>query len=220
MPLADPPPAAGSLAHLPDVRTADRRWYRIWRRTAADGTERPQPWWFASRPDSPEDGGRYDLPAPQGTCYTATSRIGAVLEALQMHLTLLPRAELAIRQLATIATPHDSPPAADLTARAAAGVGITAAVWAGSDRARTQAWADALRRDGWWVVHSGLQHDPSGTLRGHALFDHAGAHPPSYGRHWPAQTASLHDDGDLHDELADYGIAVHDPADLPWADPP
>lgn len=31
------------------------------------------PWWFASDPGDPEQGGRFDLPAPEGTCYVASS---------------------------------------------------------------------------------------------------------------------------------------------------
>src|SRR5690625_4767192 len=119
-----------------------------------------------------------------GTCYTATSRAGALLEGLQAHLRNLPRAELASRELAVVSPPADLPRAADLTAEPTAGAGVTAGLWAGADRPLTRRWAAAFRRDGWWALYSGLQHDPSGRLRGAALFDHAGTHPPSYGSVW------------------------------------
>lgn len=221
MPLGDPPDAAGSLSDLPSFTLeADRSLHRVWRRDLPDGTTRDDFWWFASVPDEPRLGGRFDLPAPMGTCYTSTSAVGAVLETLQHHLTSLPRAELQVRRRAELLPLGDVPPAADLTAQQATGSGITAALWAGRDRPLTQAWAAALRRDGWWLLHGGIQHDPSGRLRAVTLFDHAGAHPPSYGKAWVHAIDTLHDDDDLLDELADYGIEVHDPGDLPFVDPP
>jgi hypothetical protein len=84
----------------------------------------------------------------------------------------------------------------------------------------TQAWAAAFRRDGWWALYGGIQHDPSGRLRGHTLFDQHGPRPPSFGAAWPHTTGTLHDDPDLHAELARFGIQVRDPGDLPFADPP
>lgn len=40
------------------------------------------PWWFASDPGEPELGGRFDLPAPEGTCYVAANPSVAVRERL------------------------------------------------------------------------------------------------------------------------------------------
>lgn len=221
MPLPWPPREAASLAGLPSEPLRGRTIHRVWHHHTADGTPREDPWWFASVPDDSNDGGRYDLPAPMGACYTATRPVGALLEALQAWLTTLPAAELRVRRLATIETPSDAPAAARLTARTAAGqFGITAALWAGADRPRTQAWAAAFRRDGWWAVYGGIQHDPSGQLRGHTLFDHHGAHPPTFGANWPVAASSLHDDPAVLDELDRYGIHVREPGDLPFADPP
>jgi len=221
MPLDWPPRQAAHLAAFPSEPTAGRTFYRAWRFALADGTTRDGPWWFGSVPDPPDAGGRYDLPAPMGTCYTATRPAGAVLESLQALLTNLPTAELRARRLAVIPTPPDTPPAAKLTARAGAGrYGVTAALWAGVDRQRTQAWAAAFRRDGWWALYGGIHHDPSGRLRGVALFDHAGQHPPTFGGDWSHTTRTLHDDPDLIDELAAFGIHVREPGDLPVADLP
>lgn len=226
MPLPEPPLAAGALATIPGERLRGRILHRVWRIRAADGTARPDPWWFTSVPNSNSngnstgDGGRFDLPAPMGTCYTATQPIAAVLEALQMVLTNLPRDELTLRRRAEIAAPEDAPSAARLTARAGAGrYGITAALWAGSDRALTQRWAAALRRDGWWALYGGIPHDPAGRLRSVALFDHGGAHAPTAGGQWVYTVASLEDDGQLITSLARYGVAVRDPGVLPYAEP-
>lgn len=218
MPLQEPPRAATSLADLPAEPLAGRTVFRVWR--PRDAVSR-SPWWFASAPRSEAavTGGRYDLPEPMGTCYTATQRVGAVLEALQGFLLSLPRAELAARLLATMDAPADAPAAADVSANSAAGAGITAALWAGGDRALTQRWAAALRRDGWWAIFSGLQHDPSGRLRGHALFDSAGAHAPTHGSPWRVRTTRLVDEPELSDELQRYGIAPRDPGDLPVIEP-
>lgn len=224
MPLREPPRAAGSLAAIPAEPIRGRLLHRVWRLRAADGALRPDPWWFASAPmdpTTPVTGGRFDLPDPMGTCYTATRPPGAVLEALQMHLTSLPRAELALRRRAEILAPNDAPPAAKLTAQTVAGDhGITAALWAGSDRALGQRWAAALRRDGWWAVYGGIAHDPSGRLRSVALFDHSGAHPPTMGGPWSYRTTTLDDDQQLLASLARYGVTVRDPGVLPYADPP
>lgn len=221
MPLAWPPREAASLTGFPSQPLRDRTIYRVWRHRAPDGATRDDPWWFSSVPDDPDDGGRYDLPAPMGACYTATRPIGALLEALQAWLATLPAEELRLRLLATIETPSDAPPAAQLTARTAAGrFGMTAALWAGAERRRTQAWAAAFRRDGWWSLYGGIQHDPSGQLRGHALFDHEGAHPPTFATGWSVTSSSLHDEAAVLEDVERYGIDVREPGDLPFAEPP
>lgn len=222
MPLTDPPAAAGSLARLPAQPLRGRTLHRVWRLRAADGTVRSAPWWFASAPaDDPAAGGRFDLPAPMGTCYLATTAVGAVLEALQARLVNLPLAELEERRRAEVTAPARAPAAAKLTAQGLAGrLGVTAELWAGRDRAATQRWAAALRRDGWWALYAGLAHDPSGRLRAVALFDHAGAHPPTGWGAWEHTSATLHDDTALHASLARYGIAIRTPGQLPVADPP
>lgn len=220
MGLRPPPYAARSLADLPSRRLADRVLRRVWRADLPDGTVRSSPWWFASRPADPSLGGRYDLPDPMGTCYLATSPVAAALEALQAQLTNLPAGELRVRRLATVRAPDDAPDAADLVAPVTAGRGVTAALWAGPDRHLTQRWAAALRRDGWWALHSGVQHDPAGLLRSVALFDHAGQHPPTHGGTWRVRTARLDRSLDLAGDLARFGVHVREPGVLPEAAPP
>lgn len=221
MPLGWPPQRAGSLAEFPAEPTRRRTIYRVWRHDRDDGTTRDAPWWFASVPEDPDEGGRYDLPAPMGACYTATRPVGAIMESLQALLTNLPAAELRARRLAAIDTPPDAPTAAKLTAQVAAGrYAVTAALWAGSDRPRTQAWAATFRRDGWWVLYGGIQHDPSGQLRGHTLFDRQGDHPPTFAESWPYTTTTLHNDVQLLEDLVRFGIQVRELGDLPYATPP
>jgi hypothetical protein len=192
----------------------------VWRYSGPDGTLRPSPWWFASAPaDDPSTGGRYDLPAPLGTCYTATSPVGAVLEALQGLLHALPVAELRSRRIARIEAPPEAPPAARLTSQKLAGLGVTAALWAGPDRELTQRWAAAFRRDGWWALYGGLQHDPAGKLRGFALFDHHGAHEPTHDGEW-SHTTGPADDPEVIEDLARFGVVPREPGELPVISPP
>lgn len=178
-------------------------------------------WWFASADFDAIEGGRFDLAPPMGTCYLATRPEAAVLEALQVSLTNLPRSELTVRRLATLTAPEDAPAAAMLTARRVAGeFGITAELWAGRNRALTRAWAAALRRDGWWAVYGGVSHDPSGRLRSVALFDVAGAHPPTHGERWQVRSRPIDRDATLERALKRYGVTIRDPGQLPWKSPP
>lgn len=220
MPLSGPPAGAGALAGIPKHPLRRRYLYRIWRRDLPGGGTRTSPWWFASAAVETSAGGRFDLPAPMGTCYFGTRSETALLEALQMRLTNLPRDELEIRRIARINAPADAPDAAMLTARSAAGeLGITAELWAGRDRILSQRWAAAIRRDGWWALYAGASHDPSGRLRSVALFDHAGSHPPSHVGRWLWSERRIDNDEQLVRALHRYGVAVREPGQLPWAKP-
>lgn len=210
MPLGPAPPTS-LLAGLPRFRLAGLVMHRVHRR------ERASPWWFASAPRDPEHGGRFDLPAPRGTCYLATTPAGAVLEALQgFGAGLLPEAELRARVRSTVTAPGSAPVAAHLTDRRARGYGVTAALWAAPGRALTQQWAAALARAGWLALRCGLQHDPTGHLRGVALFDDAGAHPPYDDEAgWAVTQVPLHEDAASRAALAAHGITVTVDPELP-----
>ena len=126
--------------------------------------ERASPWWFSSRPAPVGPGGRFDLPPPDGSCYAATSLAGAVLEAFQEHSRgVLPDVELQARRRAECTAPASAPAAAVLNAAAARSAGVTAALWAGSDRALTQRWAAALHRVGWLAISPQLPVVPLAT---------------------------------------------------------
>jgi hypothetical protein len=217
MPLREPPSGAGSLSDLPAVPLVGVTLYRVWRHRSPDGTTRDHPWWFASAPTDVADGGRFDLPEPMGTCYLATDPVAAILEALRAHLTALPTAELAVRRIATIHPPGRAPDAADVTDPAVTGVGFTAALWAGLDRPLTRRWAAAIRRDGWWALRAGIQHDPTGRLRAITLFDGSGGHPPTVDGEWTWTDASLDGDTDARAGLAACGVTIRGPANLPVA---
>ncbi|WP_376695972.1 RES domain-containing protein [Wenzhouxiangella sp. EGI_FJ10305] len=220
MPLHHPPQKAGSLAGLPRHALSGTVLHRVWRHVLPDGTRRSRPWWFASADLDASEGGRFDLPEPMGTCYFGTRPEAALLEALQMRLTNLPREELTVRSLAQVNVPAAAPVAAMLTSRHVAGqFGITAELWAGRDRALSRAWAQAMRRDGWWALYSGVCHDPSGQLRAVGLFDHAGAHPPSHAGRWRWSGKRLDHNRKLEARLGRYGVKVREPGQLPWSRP-
>lgn len=209
------PPGPRRLRALPRWRLARRRLWRVFR------TVHDAPWWFATRDRPPEECGRFDLPTPDGACYLARSKLAATLEALQgFGRGLIPDSELAARRAAAITAPSDSPSAAWLTAARARGVGVTAALWAGDDRALTQRWAAALRRTGWVALYHGIQHDPGGQQRAVTLFDRAGAHPPMDDADgWPWRAERL-DEVALVRGLARYGITVErGDVELPLVDP-
>ncbi len=214
--LRPPPPEPASLAGFPGCPIGETSLFRLWR--ARGSSPRPEPWWFSSKLGPA--GGRFDLPEPMGTMYTSTSRVGALLEGLQAVLTNLPIEELAVRRLATITPPPGAPDAADLCATTAAGSGVTSAVWAGGDRALTQQWAEAFRRDGWWALHGGAHHDPSATLRVVAVFGAAGKKAPALGGVWSWTDRSVHDDPAVVEELSRWGIAVRGPGELPFVEHP
>lgn len=219
MPLSEPPRGAGSLSGHPSYVLGGTLLARVWRKHLPDGTVRKVPWWFASVPAEPSIGGRFDLRAPGGTCYLAETVAAAVLEALQAHLTNLPEAELAARGAVHVAVPSGMPPAADLGDPAGVELGVTAAIWAGPDQPLTQRWAAAFRRDGWWALYAGIQHDPSGQLRGVAVFDHAGEHEPTHTDGWSTEEVDRLGEVTLA-ELAQVGVIVRGPGNLPWASLP
>jgi hypothetical protein len=209
VPLIEPP-APVVLGGLPPIKVAGRVLHRVFR---ADRS----PWWFGSAPDDPADGGRFDLPAPDGTCYLATTAAGAVLEAFQdFGRGLLPMSELQARARAQVRASPAAPLAAQLTSPRARAVGVTQALWAGQDRALTQRWAVALRRAGWLALWHGTQHDPTTQSRSVTLFDSAGEHPPyDDAEGWTPALHRLVDDGPTRDTLANFGIHV-----IPDPDPP
>ncbi len=214
MPLRCPPPGPVALAGLPRERLTGRTLWRVFQR------DRSQPWYFAAlHPEAPDASGRFDLPAPFGSCYLATTAPAAVLEALQEYgHGLLPDSALRRRALLRVDAPASAPAAARLTAARARGLGVTAALWAGEDRACTQAWAVQLHRAGWRAAYHGVAHDPAGRRRAVTLFDRAGEHPPYDDAAWEGAMEPL-DTEETRATLAAFGITVtrSDP-ELPLVD--
>jgi hypothetical protein len=228
MPLGEPPEAV-RLQQLPGVELAYKTLHRVYRPRSDSGDER-SPWWFASvSEDSDYQGGRFDLAAPNGSCYLALSAVAAVLEAFRdFGKGLLPEEELRPRRRAEVVAPRTAPIAANLADPEARGIaGVTAGLWAGGDedvdvmaamRAKTQRWAMALSSAGWRSLHHGIQHDPSGSQRAVTLFDRAGEHLPYDDGAWDLERSDhkLAGDSDLVKALRTYGTHVtRSDVDLP-----
>lgn len=143
----------------------------------ATGVERDEPWWFASRnPDLP---GRFDLPAPDGTCYWADDPVGSLLERHVDPDALDPIVDIADLATSTVWTcvPHGELDAADLTARAAPVTKELSTVTPYDVEGGPWEWADAIAANGWHGLVAWTRLDPAGS-RTVALFSEAGAGTP------------------------------------------
>jgi hypothetical protein len=160
--------------------------------------------------DDPGRGRRSLRPeSPRRLAVHRTSVAAAVLERFQEHSRgLLPDTELTARQRAVISVPPSAPGAVALTAAAARGVGVTAALWAGADRSLTQRWAAALRRAGFLAASHGIQHDPTGRRRAVTLFDTAGEHLPYDDPAWSYELVDLAGDPVTTEVLERHGFTV------------
>ncbi len=136
--------------------------YRIHRSCAG-------PWWFN------RDGTRrFDLHGSAGTCATAATDEGAFIEVFG-RTGLIDRGDVASRSLATLTIDRDLR-LADLTAAAAAGLGMTATLDAGVPYdEHSQPWARLLWQAGFAGLRHTLRHDPTGDEIGYAIFGPGGA---------------------------------------------
>lgn len=158
-PPADPRALAGFPRRRLDAGTA------LWR----VGRKGRGPWWFGS-----SLAGRFDLPAPRGTCYLALDPLAAVLEVIGPGRTggAVSEAFLEERRIRELPLPRTAS-LADLAARAAARFGVTLEVGTAVPYDRPQAWAARLDQAGAGGVVYLVRHDPSGA-EGVALFGGAG----------------------------------------------
>jgi hypothetical protein len=158
-PLGAPP---DSLDGFPAWRLRPERvLFRVHRRTR-------NPWYFDSGPD-----GRFNLPAPRGTCYLAETAVGAFLETLGRQGQLIPQPEVDERALSTLRVPREHR-LADCTVARARGFGVTAGIHALEEYERTQTWARAFADAGFQGVRYRVSHDPRVQGRGITLFGQAG----------------------------------------------
>ncbi len=163
----------GDLTDFPRRRlTTRRRWSRCHRRELGA-------WFRASTPvDAPAGtGGRWDLPAPEGTCYLAENDRGAVLEVVGPDLYdqgFVTEGFLRQRVLATATLP-ERPVVADLLDAEVSAFGVTAELAGAIDYACTQQWARALRTSGHDGIVYGLRFRPN--TEGLAVFGPAGPDP-------------------------------------------
>ncbi|MEA2604767.1 MAG: hypothetical protein QOF89_5759 [Acidobacteriota bacterium] len=123
------------------------------------------PWWFGS-----SMAGRFDLPAPHGTCYVASDPLAALLEVVGADRMggLVSHDFLRERGLRELPVPRELV-IAELTSRKAIGFGITAEIGTIVPYDLPQAWAAKLRESRCDGLVYWLRHDPS-RAEGWALF--------------------------------------------------
>lgn len=151
---------------------ADSEWFRQHQeRATPDGGA----WYFASYPPGDEGGGRFDLPQPDGTCYLASTELGAVNELVGPDCADRGWVDgdlVAGRVMSRLRLPDDVK-AADTTSARAAQFRATNELPATESYEITQAWADTLHRAGFGGLYALLRFTP-GPTRGMALFGPAG----------------------------------------------
>lgn len=137
-------------------------------------------WYFASHATADVTEGRFDLTAPHGTCYLASTERGAVFECIGLEHADRGWVDSGLvrgRVLSALPLPHDVR-AADATATRAADFRVTNELHAGNVYAITQAWAQVLHDAGFGGVHYEMRFSP-GAARGLALFGAAGVPNPT-----------------------------------------
>lgn len=166
--LGDPPTDPDELLDFPGAPPIEKL-HRI--------SEHPEPWWFSSvgRIDSP-DGGRFDLVEPDGTCYLAESVEGCLVEKLLRVPTRVVVAERLDELFHTTARSTRGLHTADLSADAASGFGVNAEIHSTLDPAGARRWSIALRAAGFRALRHLVRADPTGALRGRAVFGTVGLH--------------------------------------------
>lgn len=159
-----PPP---SLAGMPTRRVPGTHWYREHghRPGASDGGC----WYYASLPEDPATGGRFDVPAPEGTCYLANRPLVAAMERVGRFTARhkpVP-ADLVDGRVVTTIDVSDLPSrVVDLVVkRAATHFGVTGELFTASDCSVPQGWADAVHQAG----HPALVYTPRSSPQGRAI---------------------------------------------------
>ena len=168
MGLAEPPDDAAALHGFPRAvpvtslhRLSDHR----------------QGWYYHGVDDPDRDpGGRFDLRDPHGTCHTAESLDGALVEKLLRRPTKVVVAERLHELFHSTITVHRSPRSADLTSPAATRWGINAEIHSTLLYRVPRGWAQQLHRAGWRALRHRLRGDSSGQQAGVALFGRRGPH--------------------------------------------
>lgn len=159
------------------------------------------PWWYASAQPEPDDGGRFDLPDPDGTCYVALDADTALRERLGEEIIrsgLVMAADVATTTISRLALPDDVN-AADAAAPAAANW-VTRELGSMDDYALAQRWAVALFDAGCEGLVYQSRFTTGAEQYAVALFGDAGTRP------WPVDGAE-----DVRTLLGAAGIAVAKP---------
>lgn len=164
-PAQTAPPA--SLTGIPTSRVSGTHWYREHghRRSAADGGC----WYYAPLPADPATGGRFDVPAPDGTCYFANRPLVAAMERVGRFTAQhkpVPADLVDGRVVSTIDTATLPDRAVNLVVkRAATHFQVTGELFTMADYSVPQAWADAIHRAG----HAALLYTPRFSPSGRAI---------------------------------------------------
>lgn len=142
--VAQRKPAPGrNLSAFPRRRLTKGR--LLWRFARRRNPEAP--WWFASVPaDLEADSGRFDLPAPQGTCYLALDQLTCILELIGPEWFtggVVSDAFITIRRLYAYELPAGVT-LANLTGAGLADFRVSSELASMADYAVPQAWAQAL----------------------------------------------------------------------------
>lgn len=130
-------------------------------------------WYFASAAAHGK-GGRWDLPAPDGTCYAADTAEGALMEAVGVDLHdfgFVTETALRARQITEIRLPAATR-AANLTAKTISQHGVTSELTGAVPYTLTQDWAKAFKAAGFGGVRYGLRFRPN--TKGLGIFGPSG----------------------------------------------
>lgn len=125
-------------------------------------------WWFSA-----DGSGRFDLVAPQGTCYLATDAYAAIREAARLG----PVSSLWVqaRELREVAPPDPNARLAATTRQAAGRYGLTTELATVVPYDLPRRWATAFQSHGFHGIRHQLRHDQRARPSGVALFGPAGA---------------------------------------------
>ena len=196
------PPAGLDLAGYPALPgdEAPTTLFRIVHlRSRTTGALNP-PWRFNSVPPGAS---RFDLRAPEGTCYWSDRRYGSWVEVWR-GAGVVDRADVTRRALFSA-----TPPAlrlADTTSLAAHSFGGTGELATVVPYDVPQAWAQALRAHGFAGLVSRCRHDPSLTALNLAVFGPSGVSARRVG--WTTHRSALLGDPQLAAELAELRVQV------------
>lgn len=159
------PPA--DLTGFPTT-TVPPRLYRAHRREHG-------PWWFSTYdPATEAPSGRFHLSAPRGTCYLASTALGAAREFLGHHVAPAVHVDDGIRSLVISGLDVDWPAVADLEHPDAPRYGVTRELSTTGPYRKSAAWAAALSAVAAgvrYILRFGVSAD------GYALFATAGERP-------------------------------------------
>jgi len=212
---ATPPPASLKGFPLHALATGDVV-HRVVRARDEDGRPR-EPFFSSGAAAGAVGAGRFDLPAPQGSCYLSDRRAGAWLEVFR-GTGLVDRSDVERRRMVTARRTGPVLELADLASAGARPFGVTADLTAGDGYALPQRWARALRAAGHPGLVATVRHDPTARARAVVLFGAGG--PRQHLRGWRSRIAPLVGDDDLLAELRPYGTGVADrPYDVPVVAP-